>query len=209
MAKDALQHYIHHFQPAQEANKPTLLLLHGTGGDENDLLNLGRMLSPGSALLSPRGNVLENGMPRFFRRFAEGVFDIDDLKQRTVELADFLQAASEEYAFDAHQVVAVGFSNGANIAASMLLLRPEALAGAYLSHAMFPFEPETQVDLQHRSIFVAAGRSDMLIPSENTQRLINLFEQQGAEVQAYWNNTGHTIIHEEVREARAWVEKHF
>ncbi|GHO44277.1 hydrolase [Ktedonospora formicarum] len=186
-----------------------LLLLHGTGGDENDLLSLGRMLSPGSALLSPRGNVLENGMPRFFRRFAEGILDVDDLKQRTYELASFIQAASEHYAFGAGNVIAVGFSNGANIAASMLLLRPQVLAGAYLSHPMVPFQPESTQDLQQKPVLVASGRADVIIPTGQSEQLIELLRSNGADVQEYWNNVGHTITHEEVREARAWMEKHF
>lgn len=206
---EKLQTYIHRFIPAQEWGRPTLLLLHGTGGSEDDLLSLGRMLSPGSALLSPRGNVLENGMPRFFRRFAEGILDVEDLKQRAYDLADFLQAASEHYGFDAGKVVAVGFSNGANIAAGMLLLKSDALAGAVLSHPMIPFEPETIQDLQQKPIFIASGRTDAIVPDGQSEQLTDILQRSGADVHAYWNNAGHTIIHEEVREARAWVEKHF
>src|SRR5438270_12484205 len=139
--------FVHRYIPAQVISKSTLLMLHGTGGNEDDMLELGRMLAPGMAMLSPRGKILENGMPRFFRRLAEGVFDIEDLQRRTHELADFVEAASAIYGFDARNVIAVGFSNGANIAASMLLLRPAVLSAAVLFHPMVPFIPETLPDL--------------------------------------------------------------
>src|SRR3954465_11764357 len=133
--------FVHRFVPASKLGRAPLLLLHGTGGDENDLIPLGRALSPGSALISPRGKVLENGMPRFFRRFAEGQFDQEDLAFRTEELAGFIQSASVQYGFDAKQLFAVGFSNGANIASSLILRHPELLAGAILIRGMVPFRP--------------------------------------------------------------------
>ena len=131
--------FVHRFDAGTDPHAPTLLLLHGTGGDENDLIPLGRAIAPRAALLSPRGKVLEHGMPRFFRRLAEGVFDQDDLKRRTEELAAFIEAASREYGIQQEQVIAVGFSNGANIAASMLLLRPEILSAAILFRAIENF----------------------------------------------------------------------
>ena len=134
--------FIHRYEPPARADAPTLLLLHGTGGDENDLLPLGKNLMPDAGMLSPRGKVLEQGMPRFFRRLAEGVFDVEDLKRRTSELADFIAEAAEHYTFDARRVIAVGFSNGANIAASLLLSRPSVLSAAVLFRAMVPFVPE-------------------------------------------------------------------
>ena len=134
--------FIHEFV-AGKSNR-TLLLLHGTGGNERDLIPLGRELDPNAALLSPRGKILENGMPRFFRRLAEGVFDLEDLKKRTHELADFVVAAADRYKIDIHNIVAVGYSNGANIAASMLLLRPEILSAAILFRAMLPLVPDQQ-----------------------------------------------------------------
>ena len=149
----------------------TLLLLHGTGGDENDLIPIARMIdTAGASILSPRGKVLENGMPRFFRRLSEGVFDLEDLKFRTHELADFLQNASKLYKFNPEQTMAVGYSNGANIAASMLLLRPEALAGAILFRAMVPFVPESVPNLSGKHIFMSAGLHDPIIPSPGTKR---------------------------------------
>lgn len=201
-----LNGFIHRFIPAQQANQPTLLLLHGTGGNEDDLLNLGRMLIPGAALLSPRGKVLERGMSRFFRRLSEGVFDIPDLITRTHELADFIETASTTYHFDSARVIAVGFSNGANIAASILLLRPSVLSAAILSHAMVTLEPEQLPDLEHKPVFMGASCVDPLIPPDNTERLSALLQQAGAEVSLHWFNGGHTITHEEVRQAKLWLK---
>src|SRR5215472_5426493 len=151
----------HTFVPESSASsEATLLLLHGTGGDENDLIPLGHELWPGAALLGVRGKVLENGMPRFFRRFAEGVFDVDDLKSRTEELAQFVDAASERYEFNKKRLIAVGYSNGANIAASLILLHPHDLAAAVLFRAMVPFAPERIGDFSQVSVFIGAGRLD-------------------------------------------------
>ncbi len=198
--------FIHRFFPGKgSASHITLLLLHGTGGNEDDLLELGRMLLPGAAQLSPRGQVIENGMPRFFRRLAEGRFDLPDLHKRTQELADFVKAASTMYHFDAQRVIAVGFSNGANIAASLLLQRPGVLAGAALLHPMLPFRPEPLPDLTEKPVFIGAGRHDPLVEANNTQRLIEMLKEAGASVTEYWSNNGHTITHEEVRAARIWL----
>src|SRR5213594_4986343 len=150
--------FIHEFVPG--ASDRTLLLLHGTGGNERDLIPLGHELDPNAALLSPRGKVLENGMPRFFRRLAEGVFDLEDLKNRTNELADFVAAAAQHYGFAADKVVAVGYSNGANIAASMLLLRPKTLRGAVLFRAMVPLVPDTPPNLSAVRVWIGAGMND-------------------------------------------------
>jgi predicted esterase len=186
-----------------------LLLLHGTGGSEYDLLHVGRNLLPGAALLSPRGKILENGMPRFFRRLAEGVFDEEDLVRRTHELADFVGAAAKQYQFDASRVVAVGYSNGANIAASMLLLRPEILSGATLFRAMVPLAPEKLPDLSGRPVFLAAGRNDPIIPPENTEQLAAMLKEAGAEVSLKWNEGGHQLGVAEVDEAKSWLAKAF
>src|SRR5262249_16993263 len=146
--------FVHRFVPAPSAGSgTTLLLLHGTGGNENDLLELGQTLAPNAALLSPRGKVSERGMPRFFRRLAEGVFDIEDLKFRTQALADFVASAASAYGFDPGKVIAVGYSNGANIAVSMLLLRPATLAGAVLFRPMVPFVPAVPPDLSGKPVF--------------------------------------------------------
>jgi predicted esterase len=197
--------FIHRFVPAQDTNRPTLVLLHGTGGDENDLLPLGRALDPSAALLSPRGKVLENGMPRFFRRLAEGVFDLEDLKYRTHELADFVQRAAGSYGLDPKKLVAVGLSNGANIAASTLLLRPQTFAGAILLRPMVPLEPEHPPDLRAVRVFIGAGRLDHLVPPEQTERLAALLRAAGAEVSVHWVTAGHGLVAAEVDAARQWL----
>jgi predicted esterase len=185
----------------------TLLLLHGTGGNENDLLDLGHMLLPQAARLSPRGRVLENTMPRFFRRLAEGVFDIPDLRARTYELADFVAAASQHYQFDPKRVIAVGFSNGANIAASMLFLCPGVLAGAVLFRPMVPFVPEKLPDLAHIPILIGAGRMDPIVPISQTEQLAALLQESGADVTTHWHNGGHAITQEDVRRAQIWLRQ--
>src|SRR6266850_726626 len=161
--------FIHEFVPG--TSNRTLLLLHGTGGNERDLIPLGRELDPNAALLSPRGKVLENGMPRFFRRLAEGVFDLEDLKYRTNELADFIAAAAQHYGFASDNVVAVGYSNGANIAASILLLRPEILSAAILFRAMVPLIPDRQPNLGAVRVWIGAGEHDPIIPTSETNAL--------------------------------------
>jgi len=195
----------HRFVPAEGGDATTLLLLHGTGGNEDDLLPLGRALSPTAALLSPRGKVLENGMPRFFRRLAEGVFDEEDLKRRTGELAHFVEAAVREYGLDPSHVYAVGFSNGANIAASLLLSRPGLLSGAVLLRAMVPFEPETTPDLSGVPVYLAAGRRDQMIPQESTERLAEILRAAGANLTLDWQPGGHGIGPAEVEAARRWL----
>jgi glyoxalase family protein len=195
----------HIYEPAQAEGAPTLLLLHGTGGNEYDLLDLGRTLFPGAALLSPRGQVLENGQPRFFRRLAEGVFDLDDLRRRTHALAAFVAAAGARYSFDPRRVIAAGYSNGANIAASLMLLRPEALAGAVLFHAMVPLAPETPPDLRGVPVFMGAGRADPLIPARQTEELARLLDEAGAQVTLHWEPGGHGLSPAELRAAAAWL----
>jgi predicted esterase len=200
--------FVHSFVPSQESDSSfTLLLLHGTGGNERDLLPLGRSLAPGAALLSPRGKILENGMPRFFRRFAEGVFDLEDLKLRTHEVADFVEAASTVYRFDPSKVIAVGYSNGANIAASMVLLRPRLLAGAVLFRPMVPLIPETPPTLSGIAVFVSAGRFDPIVPQEQTERLVTLFQDCGADVTLRWQNEGHALVAQEFNEAKEWLSE--
>jgi phospholipase/carboxylesterase len=197
--------FAHRFFPGEEgAPGATLLVLHGTGGDENDLVPLGRELAPGAAILSPRGKVSEYGAARFFRRLAEGVFDHEDLVFRTHELADFVEAAADEYGFDPSKLVAVGYSNGANIAASLMLLHPGLLRAAVLLRAMVPFEPEEMPDLSGIPVFLAAGRMDRMILPENTGRLAEILRGAGAEVDLRWRDTGHALTYEEVGEATKW-----
>jgi len=196
--------FVHRFVPARTSDAPTLLLLHGTGGDENDLLPVGRMLDERTTLLSPRGKVLEHGMPRFFRRLAEGVFDHEDLMDRTHELAGFVDRAVDEYDIDQRRLFAVGFSNGANVAASLLLTYPRLLAGAILLRAMVPFEPDKTPDLSRIPVYLAAGRSDQMVPPESTERLAQVLREAGADVTLDWQPGGHGIGPAEIQAARKW-----
>ena len=197
---------VHQFIPGKPG-APVLLLLHGTGGTENDLLELGHSLNPDATLLSPRGNILENGMPRFFRRLAEGVFDEPDLIFRTNELADFVQTMREKHQLG--PIVAVGYSNGANIAASLFLLRPEILAGAILLRAMVPLQPATAPELTGTPIFLAGGKRDPIIPPENTQRLATMLKIAGANVEVHWTDGGHELHSPELAAAKSWLAIHF
>jgi phospholipase/carboxylesterase len=197
--------FVHRFLPGDDESGPTLFLLHGTGGNEEDLIPLGQDLAPGAAILSPRGKVSEYGAPRFFRRLAEGVFDHEDLLFRTHELAEFVEAASEKYGFDPSKMVAVGYSNGANVAASAILLHPGLLRAAVLFRAMVPFEPEVTPDLSGLPVFMAAGRMDRMIPPDNTQRLADILAEAGADVSLRWRNVGHPLTYEEVDEAKEWL----
>lgn len=200
----------HRFVPAvEDSGQPVLLLLHGTGGTEEDLLEVGAMLYPGAPLLSPRGQVLENGMPRFFRRRAEGVFDLEDLVHRTHELAEFVREAAQLYDFAGRRVVAVGYSNGANIAASLLLLRPEVLAGAVLLRAMLPLEPSELPALEGVRVLLANGKHDPLIPTENAEKLAMLLRESGADVSLRWSNAGHQLASAELQESAAWLTNAF
>jgi predicted esterase len=201
--------FVHRFVPSPGGSALTLLLLHGTGGSESDLLHLGRELSPSAALLSPRGRVLENGMPRFFRRLSEGVFDIADLTEQTHALARFVEGASKAYGFRPDRVVAVGYSNGANIAGSTLILHPGALAGAMLVRPMVPFMPEKMPDLSRKPILVLAATRDSLVPKEETERLAGLLERGGADVSLSWADATHAITAGDVVAGKAWVAEKF
>lgn len=196
----------HRFVPGTDGSAPTLLLLHGTGGNENDLIPLGGELLPGASLLSPRGKVLEHGMPRFFRRLAEGVFNEEDLKFRTGELAEFVEESADRYGFDPANLIAVGFSNGANIAAGLLLLRPDLLGGAVLFRAMVPFKPDASAkpDLSGIPVYIGAGEMDHIVPKENTEGLVELLEGSGAEVKLQWSGSGHGLEMRDLEAARAW-----
>jgi predicted esterase len=181
------------------------LLLHGTGGNERDLIPLGRELDPDAFLLSPRGKILENGMPRFFRRLAEGVFDLDDLKTRTNELADFVAAAVRHYNLAPDNIVGVGYSNGANIAASMLLLRPEIMHAAILFRAMVPLIPDKLPDLSSAHVWIGAGDQDPIVPASETKRLVELLCRAGADVTIRFFGAGHGLTNSEVETASQWL----
>ncbi len=203
---DTLAGYIHRYVPRTSPDPRTLVLLHGTGGDENDLITLGRTLAPHAALLSPRGTVLENGANRFFRRVAEGVFDLEDLRVRTDDLARFVAEAVARYELDPAHVIAVGFSNGANIGASVMLSHPGTFAGGILFRAMVPFEPKAPVSLAGTRVYVGAGRSDPLVPAPHSERLAELLRSNGAEVTLVWQHAGHSLTRGDLDSAQAWLE---
>jgi phospholipase/carboxylesterase len=202
--------FIHTFIPSDsdrtDDNSLNLLLLHGTGGDENDLISVARMLEiTNASILSPRGKVLENGMPRFFRRLAEGVFDIEDLKFRTNELADFVQKASKTYTFNLNRTLAIGYSNGANIAASILLLRPEILSSAILFRPMIPLVPDTLPNLSSKQVLISAGLHDPIVPRYQTEDLFDLLKKVEANVSIQWQNSGHELTQRDIKAAKDWV----
>jgi phospholipase/carboxylesterase len=201
-AEAALAAYIHRWIPGSEQ---VALLLHGTGGNEDDLLPLASMLIPGASVLALRGNVLEGTMPRFFRRLAEGVFDEEDLALRTVQLAAFLRAAAGAYRFDLANLVAIGFSNGANIAANVLLHHPGLIRRSVLFRAMLPSETTPPRDAAGTRVYLGAGRRDPIVPAANVERLATLLRDSGAEVTLDWRNAGHGLTGEDVESAKQWL----
>lgn len=208
MSAATIAGFVHvHRAPSAPADDRTLLLLHGTGGDEHDLLQLGLMVAPGARLLSPRGRVSENGMPRFFRRLAEGVFDEADVVRRAGELRDFVREAAQSYDFDPARVIAVGFSNGANIAAATMLLHGDVLAGAVLLRAMVPLVPATPAPLAGTRVLLAEGRADPIVPVPNAERLAALLGDAGAAVTLHWSPGGHQLLPADVATARDWLAR--
>ena len=200
--------FVHRFVPGRTDQAPVLLMLHGTGGDEEDLLPLGEALAPGAALLSPRGKVLENGLPRFFRRLSEGTFDVPDLIARTHELAEFVRTAAVKYGFDPADVFGVGYSNGANIAAGLLLLHPGVLRGAVLFRPMVPLVPESPPQLGGTPVFIGAGQQDQIVSRAQTAQLARLLESAGAKVTVHVEPAGHPLTDDDVAAARAWLAPH-
>jgi predicted esterase len=197
--------FVHRFVPGSRTGAVPLLLLHGTGGSEDDLLSLGGALAPGAPLLSPRGQVLENGMPRFFRRLAEGVFDLEDLRFRAGQLADFLAAARHSYGLGEVPPVALGFSNGANIAAALLLLHPGSLSAALLLRPMVPLVPDPLPALDGVRVLIAAGRHDPIVQPAQSQALADLLGRAGAEVTLQWSNAGHGLTGEDLDAGEQWM----
>ncbi|UFZ01701.1 alpha/beta hydrolase [Bradyrhizobium ontarionense] len=195
--------FTHRFQPGSTSGAAPLLLLHGTGGDESDLLPLGATLSPGAALLSPRGQVLEHGMPRFFRRLAEGVFDEDDVRRRALELGAFVSQARQRYGIAAP--VAVGYSNGANIAAALLLLQPEVLAGAVLFRAMVPLSQTPVAQLKRKPVLMLSGLADPIVPASKSAKLCSELSNAGADVTHTTLPAGHQLSQADIALARDWV----
>jgi phospholipase/carboxylesterase len=195
--------FVHRFEPAQDRTRPPLLLLHGTGGNESDLIPLGLQLSPGAALLSPRGRVNENGMPRFFKRRAEGVFDVEDLNARTDELAEFVAAARKTYSIE--QPIAVGFSNGANIAWSLLLNHPGVLKGAILMRGMLPFDPPPGAKLNDVPVLMLNGSNDPIVPTETRDRLARALKDAGADLRDEILPAGHQLTRQDLAITAEWL----
>jgi phospholipase/carboxylesterase len=198
--------FIHRFLPAEDnASTETLVVLHGTGGDENDLIGIGQTIAPGATILSPRGNVLENGAPRFFKRLAEGVFDPKEVRSRAEELASFIRAAISKYSLNPERIFAMGYSNGANIASTVMLIDPELLRGAILFRPMLVLETDGRSDLSGRGVFISAGERDPIVPVKSVERLVELFEAAHADVTLEWQQAGHSLLPSEVRAATDWL----
>lgn len=200
--------FVHiYIPPADISIDNTLLLLHGTGGDEESLVPVAGRILPGAGVLSPRGKVLENGMPRFFRRLSEGVFDLEDLRLRTAELSEFIIRASEIYSLDRSKLTAVGYSNGANIAASILLTYAGVIPNAVLFHPMVPFVPESLPDLSDTNVLITAGTNDPIVSPEGTENLAGLLKEAGARVEVFWQENGHSLTRDEINAAKSFLSE--
>jgi len=198
--------FVHRFVPAgDKTSAETLVVLHGTGGDENDLIGIGQVVAPGAAILSPRGNVLEKGAPRFFKRLAEGVFDPKEVRSRGEELARFIRAAISKYGLNPERVFALGYSNGANVASTVMFLEPGLFRGAILFRPMVVFEPTERPDLSGAGVLISAGRMDPIVPVNSVEKLVELFEVSRVEVTLKWQLAGHNLLPSEVREAADWL----
>jgi predicted esterase len=196
--------FIHRFVPGEDPLVETLLVLHGTGGNENDLVGIGQAIAPGAAILSPRGNVLENGAPRFFKRVAEGVFDPKEVRSRGEELARFIRAAAVTYRLDPSRIFALGYSNGANIASTVMLIEPGSIQASILLRPMLVYEPPEKNDLTGSSVFISAGRMDPIVPTASVEQLAQLFRSTNADVTLKWQLAAHSLVPSEVREAAEW-----
>jgi phospholipase/carboxylesterase len=196
--------FIHRFVPAEDQSAGTLLVLHGTGGNEDDLVGIGQAIAPGAAILSPRGNVLENGAPRFFRRIAEGVFDPKEVRSRGEDLARFIRAAVVTYRLDPSRIFAMGYSNGANIASTVMLIEPGTIQGSILFRPMLVYEPAEKHDLSGSSVFISAGRMDPIVPTTSVEQLAEIFRSANADVTLKWQLAAHSLVPSEVREASEW-----
>lgn len=201
----ALAH-TYHFEPATAPGMRPMLLLHGTGGNEHDLVPLARRLAPGAALLSPRGRVSESGANRFFARLAEGVFDPAEITRRTHELADFVIAAAAKHDLDPQSLIALGFSNGANVAATLLQLRPEALGDAILLRPMVVLDqPAASDTLTGRRVLISNGRHDPIVPVDHPEKLANLLRAGGADVKVALLEASHGLVPGDLSAANDWL----
>lgn len=200
-----MSEFVHKFIPATSDETRTLLLLHGTGGDENDLIPLGQTLLRGAGILSVRGRVLEGGMPRFFRRFAEGLFDLDNLREEAAALNEFLPQAAAQYGFDPSKLVGIGFSNGANMAHSLMGLYPTSLAEAVLIRAMTTMPELEYSGLDGKRVFISSGKSDPILPVADAENLADQLRKGGADVTHLWLDAGHNLTRGELGEISAWL----
>jgi phospholipase/carboxylesterase len=197
--------FIHRFVAGEDPSVETLLVLHGTGGNENDLIGIGQAIAPGAAILSPRGNVLENGAPRFFKRVAEGVFDPKEVRSRGEELARFIRAAAVTYRLDPSRIFALGYSNGANIASTVMLIEPGIIQASILLRPMVVYDPPEKSDLSGSSVLLSAGRMDPIVPTASVEQLAELFRSANADVTLKWQLAAHNLVPSEVREAAEWL----
>ena len=198
--------FIHRFRPAAPGVSDTILALHGTGGNEDDLIGIAQTVAPGAAVISPRGKVLEAGAPRFFRRLAEGVFDPAEVRSRGEELAMFVHQAVTHYELDPSRVFALGYSNGANIASTVMLIDPDLIRASVLLRPMLVIEPDDKADLSGKSAFISAGRVDPIVPTDSVEKLVSLLEERGAEVTLKWQLGGHNLVPSEIKEATDWLD---
>lgn len=201
--------FVHRWVPHDQPSQQALLLLHGTGGTENDLLGVGRQIAPAAHLLAPRGKVLEHGMPRFFRRIAEGKFDIPDLIARAAELSQFVTEAKATYGIEHGKLIAAGYSNGANIASALLLLHPASIDGAMLWRPMVPLIPDVPVDLRGKQVLLLSGENDRTVPAGDTDRLFHLLQGLGAEVTPHTIRAGHELTGVDLSISSAWLTDRF
>jgi len=197
--------FIHRFRPAAPGIRDTLLVLHGTGGNEDDLVGIAQTVAPGAAVISPRGKVLEGGAPRFFRRLAEGVFDPVEVRARGEELGGFVRAAATRYDLEPDRIFALGYSNGANIASTVMLTDPDVIRAAVLLRPMLVFEPEEKADLAGKAVLLSAGKVDRIVPVESVEKLARLLEDRGAEVTLNWQLGGHNLVPSEIKDAAEWL----
>jgi len=203
---DPMLGFEHVYEPAAHPDAPTLLLLHGTGGDEHDLLPIVPLLLPNAGVLSPRGQVSEHGMPRFFRRLALGVFDQEDLALRTEALLRFVDTAATSYGFDRANVIAVGLSNGANIAANLILSQGNVLRGAVLFRAMPTRDDAPSADASGVQVYMNSGQRDRLITPAQTGALAEQLRVAGASVTLAWDDAGHELTREALAAAAEWLK---
>ena len=209
MQDNKLLEYNYIFVPSDNNSDLTLILLHGTGGDEYNLLDIGKKLDPHAHLISPRGNVLEGQYNRFFERLSEGVFNEADIKKRSIDLSSFIESAKEKHDLKTTNIIAVGFSNGANIAASILLLYPQVLDGAILLRAMLPIKPPEKPNLSNKPILLLSGINDRMMAESKVKELAELFQAGGANLTHEWQNAGHNLTYQDIEISAKWLSDNF